>query len=57
MPLIASFIVAFSIMIGVGQEEVNGELKRASLNGHVDWDNSIYVIATNCQVSIGFIPV
>jgi hypothetical protein len=50
---IASVIVAISYTFCVEFKEVNVELK-ASLNGYVDWDNSIYILGTSKTVSIIF---
>jgi hypothetical protein len=49
IPFIAAIVVAFTYHFGVEWKEVSAELK-TSLNGYVDWDNSLYAISMRNKV-------
>jgi hypothetical protein len=55
VPLIVSLITAcFKAFGGIRATMLISDEIKASLNGLIDWDNSIYIIGTNNEVSHEF---
>jgi hypothetical protein len=53
VPFIASVIICIYYAFNFGAEPIvhNNEDMKASLEGYVDWDDAIFIVGTNNQVS------
>jgi hypothetical protein len=53
-PLIAALMISLSFTMNIKQNTVLTDEQKATLNGYVDWENSIFLLVKSDEVRSNF---